>query len=397
MVATFFTEDVHVSRGVHDLLNAISSRLVMVVISLALVGCSSDSDPIVQPKETTYGDLSGYVFLKGTSITLSDVIVTVGDRSDTTLERGKYRFDSIPDGDYVIVAAREDYATFTDSVIVAGVTSKDIMLEIGIDAGDVSGHVGHPVYKAVGGAEITIGDISGLSKPDGSYLLRNVPVGAHEFTCNHPSYHPLSGTVLVDSRSVTLDITLIRTVIDTIPITEDATIAWSTLSSLDANTNFGFDAFLSLEYKGGSQDIGVRKRALISLPPLPAGLDSKDLEVANLVLRESALSVARGKVSWVPESISLRRVISPWIHTLVTWNTAPRVSDDRLVVVESESRVMVLDVRFVYQDTLDPRYGLRLALLAEEESSYHSGVVSIHSCDSPEPAFEPYIAFKYTH
>jgi hypothetical protein len=366
--------------------------------------CGSKSeDPVVEPDR--FGSVTGFVYLEGTNKRLSDVIVTIDGRADTTLSggsTGRYTIDSILVGRHTLTATRDEYHMFSVEIDVPEFLVYNIDLQIAIDVGNLRGFVWHPKEQYVGSAVITVGDGSSTySKPDGSYEILNVPVGEQVITCDMFSFHPYEDTVVISESSNEFEIVLSKTFNDTIPISFDATVGWSSLNSGSANENRGWESKLSILYsmEGGEN---IVNRIFIGLPSLPEFVDVSVLEFATLVLAEAVSEGISADAMRDPPSLVARRVLEPWLEMNITWITMPDIdmSEEFAEIVWQTAHYWHahIDLMKAYTDGIDPTHGIRIAALSDEKGrlTYESASFYSSEADDISRRIRPYVVMKYT-
>lgn len=376
---------------------AMSVGLLVVLVA----GCSS-KDSVRPPEPVRYGAVTGYVFLHGTEIPLSKAVVTVDDRSDTTLTSGRYFIDSIPRGVHTLTVTRDEYRDYAQSITVSDTGWLDISLRIDIDVGDLHGYVTHPIYGPVSSATVVVGDDSVYTNLDGYYKLPNVPVGEQTLRCSKSSegYHDYVSEVYITGSDNVFNMVMIRTVHDSVRVTKDTYVEHNSRSP-DANSmNFGAIGEVAMMY-WIDLDSTVIRRALIGLPNLPSQVSISDLDSVTLVLRDTPDKNISTGVSWVPQTIVARRLMQEWGEQDVTGNTEPR-SDTAVYSIfkSSEKGLTLLDLMGIYTHPEKPNYGLRLAF-QEDDLGTGGGVrrLEFYSREAYSPPYYrgPLVVFVYTH
>lgn len=365
-----------------------------------VAGCSSnESGPAPEP--VRYGAITGFVFLHGTPVPLSDAVVEVAGRTDTTLSSGKYFIDSIPHGTYTLMVTRAEYRDYSEEISVSDTGWLDISLRIDIDVGDLRGYVTHPAYGSVGSAKIVVSNDSTFTNPDGFFMIPNVPVGEQLVTCSktQAGYHDFSATIYIAGSDNEFNIVLVRTVHDSIPIARDAYVEVNSKYPENNSMNFGSQAEIAM-FHWQDIDSTVNRRLLVVLPRLPSVVDLADLESATLVFKETQHSNLSADANWVPQTIMVRRILQEWSEDLVTGNTAPRVDADSFSVVKStEKGIVALDVMEIYEHPEETPYGLRLAFREDEYPETAVRRLEFHSREAFYPPYYqgPFVEFVYTH
>jgi len=365
---------------------------------ILVLGCSSSSGPDGQPHQPIYGDISGAVYLEGTTQPLTGVIVSVDERSDTTAAEGIYEIDSITEGSHSLTASHADYVAYEQIVEISGSTVHDIELTISIEAGDLHGHVMHPVYGPVSAARVSIAGILDYSDINGYYMIPDVPVGLQTLTCTQPaSYHDFIGSLYITNSDNEYDITMIRTVENRRRVTGDATIRWHSDSTEYQNENLGWSRTVQV-YQYQDANTTIKSQIFMALPALPDEVDLGDLEAATL-----RICVASGKSVpsfWSPMTLVMRRVLSPWEEGTIKWNNCPVVDTDSILakVKPPQSGFFDLDVLQIYLDGTGPGYGVRFALDSDENGiPFRTESIEMHSREAADTLESATVTFRYTH
>lgn len=366
-----------------------------------ILSCAKGVDPAEIKHVTVYGSISGRVFLQGTTQLLPKVIITVGDKSDTTSESGAYAIDSLPEGSYALTASREDYLPYEDSIEISGLVVNNIQLAIAIDHGTLRGRVTHPVYGNVVSAKVSVGDLFDYSETDsGSYSIPNVPVGPHVLTCTQDSsYHSYTDTIYILSSDNEYDISMTRTLNYPVRVSNDAYVEWCSNDVECAAEKHGGDRLLVAKHVY-SQGSLVKNRIFIGFPPLPAYATVSDLESVTLRIKVETEGLATGSM-WNPETLIIRRILSPWSEGTVDWNVDPLIDTSYVVasVRPPQSGVLEVDVLSVYQLGTEPSYGVRLALDSDDsqEPFIGSELTQFNSSEVRDSLSRPAVVFRFTH
>lgn len=385
-----------------SLSSAIALRIGFAVSLLAVViaGCSSnESGPAPEP--VRYGALTGFVYLHGTPVPLADAVIEVGGRTDTTISSGKYFIDSIPHGTHTLTVTRDEYRDYSEQVTVSDTAWMDISMRIDIDVGDLHGFVMHPVYGPVTSAKVVVGNDSTFTNPDGLFMIPNIPVGEQLLRCSKASagYHDFSQTVYISGSDNAFDITLVRTVHDSIPVIRDTYIESNSRFPENNTVNFGLEEVVAMLH-WQDFDSTVNRRFLLVLPPQPNVVDFADIESATLVLREVDRNDLAADVNWVPQTIVIRRILQDWKENQVTGNTEPRVDADSFAVIRTaENGITTADVMNYYENPEQVPYGMRLAFREDEEDISAVRRIDFYSREAYYPPYYhgPFVEFVYTH
>jgi len=161
---------------------------------------------IYMTRVIVYGNLTGYVYLNGTTQPVPGVTVTCAGISDTTGADGWYVLDSAISGTHTLIAHKDHYLMYRAAVSIAG----DTTINIYMASSTISGFVTHHVDGPVAGARIEVEQVVGYSGSDGHYRVSNVPQGTHIVKCTHEIYSTFSDTVKISGEEKRFDIILTK-------------------------------------------------------------------------------------------------------------------------------------------------------------------------------------------
>jgi hypothetical protein len=161
----------------------------------------ADSMPVLQYTMQELGgsaSLTGTVYLTGTDRPVPNVKVSLGTGAEVFSDTaGRYAFNSIPAGQYVLTMTRTGFEPQRLPVVVVkpGANALDLALSFASRGPSVFGTVtdatsGRPVRLATVGVETTAGLLSrsDISDYTGHYQLRDVPTGMQIFRVRAPGY-----------------------------------------------------------------------------------------------------------------------------------------------------------------------------------------------------------------
>lgn len=375
----------------------------ILLLLLVMLGCSSTSAPEEEPQQVRYGRISGVVYLRGSAQPLGDVEVTVAGRSDTTTDDGAYEIDSIPEGSHSLRASHSDYELYEQVVQIVGNTRQDIELTIAIESGALRGRVSHPIYGPVSSARVSVAGLFAYSDLEGSYEILDVPVGFQVVTCTHPgSYHDRTDSLYISGADNEFDIILLRTVERGKRISQDATVRMHGDSPFYAtDSTSGRWPIITARHEYSGQTF-IKSRIVMSLPPIPPEVQVSELDAATLKLNiSSTLSAVSAHGLWVPLTLVVRRVLSPWFEDTVTWITAPEVDTDSASIIATvkppQTGSFEIDVLKMYLHDREPDFGIRLALRSDEANALRTKMIEIYSSEARDSTKGPMVIFRYTH
>jgi hypothetical protein len=190
---------------------------------------------------------------------------------------------------------------------------------------------------------------------------------------------------------------MIKTIVNRVRVSNDATVRMHSDSSSHASSNIGRRSTLRAYYSRPS-GTSVRNRIFVSLPRLPGEVQLSDLEAATLEMRISP-KLSTGE-QWNPMTLVVRRVLSPWDENGITWITTPEVEPRKEIgkVKPPQSGKFQIDVMQVYLDGIDPSFGVRLALDSDESGdAYATEMIEVHSSEAYDTLGGPAVILQYTH
>lgn len=346
-----------------------------------------------------FAHLSGRVFLGESEIALSGVRVDVEIRTTQSDSLGYYRFDSLPSGTYALCASLYNHSTCRAAQTYKGETVVDLRLaDTRLD-----GRVYHSVDGPVAGVRIEIAQVSTTTGEDGRYELPHVPLGAHTIRFIHPDYLTAEREVSLQSKGSTLDMRIRRVMVDTLLLTDDATIARHNFDGChdcpewpDPGAGYGLKPTLLAAYylmpdtaaPGGSWN-GLA-RSVVRLPQMPEHIPRDGFLSAKLRLHPAESSHDRGDVV-------LRRVrpTLPWSETSMVWQDQP-ATDLIPVAVYSPTDLSRLSYDVTSYYAADPQANPSFVVQNEESgATIEPRVMRFHSRQSELVEKRPVVLFEY--
>ncbi len=278
-----------------------------------------------------YRDISGHVYLDNSIIPVPDAVVVCGSVYDTTATDGGFHLPNVLVDTHGLFVFKNHYVSYESRITLESDTTVDIFMA----SAPMGGVVTHRVDGAVADVRIEVAEGVAYSAGDGYYRLPAAPRGTHTVVITHPDYDSLTHQITIVATENRLDPVLTRSICDTLPVVEDASIADSDLDGCldcpawgDADDNFGDSELLKLEYFLRSE-IGpprvtydARTRFLIGLPPLPENAGYENMSGVRLVLYLASEQVRT-------EYVSVRTVKQggpDWTENSVTWSDGPEYS-----------------------------------------------------------------------
>jgi len=164
-------------------------------------------DISLEAKNDNIGSLSGIVYESGSGLPIAQAIVEIDNKKDTTGQDGKFLFDQIDTGSYIISVSAINYDQSNQPVtIVKGQNNFNVIL---VAIGNISGTVTEEgTNKKLAGVEVQINDKTSTTDQDGIYKLPNIPVGTYNLTAKLDLYNDYSKSVSVKKGDNKLDISL---------------------------------------------------------------------------------------------------------------------------------------------------------------------------------------------
>ena len=146
---------------------------------------STQTQVTVTPSSET-GAIQGKAYDKTNPI--QGVIVSIGEKTDTTDSEGTYIIESVTPGTHTITAQKDNYQNYSDSInVTAGqtLTHNFEMSPTSSTSGTVKGKVTDSATSdPIVGAIVLVGNIASTTDADGNYTLNGVSVGTGQtITC----------------------------------------------------------------------------------------------------------------------------------------------------------------------------------------------------------------------
>lgn len=346
-----------------------------------------------------FAHLSGRVYLGQTQITMSGVRISVESRATLSDSLGYYHLDSLRSGIYKLCASLNNHVTCREAMSLKDATTVDIHLEETM----LSGRVFHEIDGPVADARVAIAGTVALTDDSGRYEMPHVLRGRHTLYVTHQDYLPTAQLVSLRAQPSTLEVRVKRWMVDTLPISADASVMWSNLEGCQAcpewggsKDNYGFDHALMLGYylapdssaPGGAWN-GVA-RSVMRLPAKPEHLDSTGIESARLEFHLAEFP-SEGTV------IALRKVQQdlPWSEASLTWESLPETYHIPLAVYSpTDLTPLELDLTSYYAD--HRASAVTLVFQADESgTTTEPRVIRIHSRQSEPTGKRPVVLLEY--
>ncbi|MCK4371806.1 MAG: carboxypeptidase regulatory-like domain-containing protein [candidate division Zixibacteria bacterium] len=324
---------------------------------------------VYMTKLVEYRDISGQVYLDNSSIPVPDAVVVCGNVYDTTATDGSFHLPNILVDTHRLFVFKNHYVSYESRITLESDTTVDVFMA----SAPLSGVVTHRMDGAVVDVRIEVAEAVTYSSGNGSYRLPAAPQGTHTVVISHPDYDSLTHQITVVAAENRLDPILTRSICDTLPVVEDASICNSDLDGCldcpawgNADDNFGDSELLKLEYFLRSE-IGppqvtydARTRFLIGLPALPENADHDNMSSVKLVLYPAGEQTRTEYVS-----VRMVRQDGPdWTENSVTWSDGPEYFSLPFTAISIQpGQQLEVEVMPLY-DSSNPQPGL---LLQKEE------------------------------
>ena len=193
-----------------------------------------------------------------------------------------------------------------------------------------------------------------LAGLDGTYIIKNIPIGTHTITVSFIGYLTQEKTITMagESDAATIDFQLVQ----------DSKVLNEVVVSGKAEA--GSDAEARLTERNASQVVNVMSAKAISILP--------DLSVANLVQRMSGLTVQRNS-NGDPQYVIVRGMDKRYSYTLVNGFKIPSP--------DNKNRYLPLDI---FPATLLERLEVYKSLTADMEGDAIGGAVNLVMKSAPD-------------
>ena len=357
---------------------------------------------VYMSKMIEYRDISGRVYLNGSSIPVPDVVVICGDVYDTTDAEGGYYLNDITAQTHKLFALKNHYISFETRVML----ESDTTIPIPLASAPVTGVVEHRLYGLIDGAKVEIGEASTFTMSDGSYELPTAPQGTHSIIVSHPDYDSTGRQITIGVGGGQYDVIVTRSICDTIPVEQDASITYSQLEGCldcpdwgDVDRNYGSAEELKLEYFLKTEPgpplttFVAQTRILLELPPLPDGAGRLNMSGVSLLLHPA---VEYQHVEYVS-----MRTTTPgsdlWDENSVTWANGPLPSSLLFAAeLAQPDQTLSFNVMPLYNDF---NAGGLSVVLQKEEVGWADPAqrLAFWSSEAPVPGLRPVIVVKYSY
>jgi len=355
---------------------------------------------VYMDKIVEYRDIAGHVYLDDSSIPVAGVTVVCGDVWDTTAADGCFLLEDVLAATHSLFAFKNHYVSYEARISL----ESDTTVEIYLASAPLTGVLRHRLDGAVNGARVDCAGVSVYSASDGCYRLPTAPQGTHRVVISHPYYDSLVHTITIKAGENRLDTIMTRSICDSIPITEDASITESDLEGCpdcptwgDVCDNYGQSEMLRLEYflrvdvNPPRATHAARTRVLISLPPLPENAGRNSMTGVRLVLFPVDDSQSEQYVSFR----SVKGGGDSWSEDSVTWANRPETSP---LLFAAEAAVpeqpLVVEVIPLY-DNANARPSLLLQGEEVGEVDPPRRLI-FHSSETVDETLRPVLVVKYS-
>ena len=357
---------------------------------------------VYMAKMIEYRDISGHVYLDGSSIPVPDAVVICGNVYDTTDSEGSYYLNNVLAQTHKLIVLKNHYISFETRVML----ENDTIIPIYLASAQLSGIVKHRLFGPIEGARVMVGEASTFTISDGSYVLPTAPQGTHQITVSHPDYDSNTDIITIGVNGITYDMVLTKFFCDTIPVELDASIYYSQFDGCsdcpewgDSDYNSGLEEQLKLEYylktePGPPLNTFVAKtRILLELPTMPEGVGRLNITSGNLLLHPVGEYQST-------EFVSMRTATQGsdiWEENSVTWANSPSPSALLLSAEQMQpGQPLSFDIISLFSYLYDERVSITLQ---KEEIGQADPAqrLAFWSSEAPEPSLRPMIVLKYSY
>lgn len=356
-------------RRVHSaMLALIVKRLAFMVLAIFVIGCSSDES--VSSNISLY-DLSGHVYFIGTSQPIVAAVVTCGGRSYTTVRDGYFEFLKLESGSHEIEVSRDEFLPFRMTVDLVSDSAYDVNLTP-VRQAAVSGTIFHRLDGPIVECEVCLEMICDTTDEAGRYALSPVPLGRQQISIDCHRYMPIVIDTSIDA-SMEIDTFLMRTVLDTLPASKQASVGWKCpvdewgdcrSEIVEQRRSILLVEWLQGDYGGTVKEVW---RAFLGLPPLDE-VHPDSISFAELHLT-AIWSLGEG-TGLAPMEIG--PVLEDWSESTVTWSSRPLVGDANRSLycpdTYDEPQELTVEILSVYRDARPER---GICFIAMTEGSPH--------------------------
>lgn len=357
---------------------------------------------VYMDKMIEYRDISGHVYLDGSSIAVHDAVVICGDVYDTTDAEGYYHLKDVTAQTHKLVVRKNHYVSFEARVML----ENDTTIQIYLASAQLTGVVEHRLYGLIEGAKVEVGEAVAFTASDGFYHLPTAPQGTHQIVVSHPDYDSTRQQVTIEASGGRHDVIMTVAICDTIPVEQDASITHSQFEGCsdcpdwgDVSQNYGSSEQLKLEYFLKTEPGPPRKtfvaqtRILLQLPQLPEGADRLNMSDISLMLYPAA---EHQRTDFVTMRLTASGGIL-WEENSVTWADGPQPS---LLLYAAElvqpGQPLSFDVMPLLKEF--GTHGVSVSLQKEEIGLADPAQrLAFWSSEAVDPDLRPMIIVKYSY
>ncbi|SYZ73999.1 hypothetical protein TRIP_C60269 [Candidatus Zixiibacteriota bacterium] len=347
-------------------------------------------------------NLVGYVRNRS-GLPISGAIVSINGMADTTNETGYYEFALIPTGNQTITCNQPEYYPFQDTIALTA-QQKTFIILMGSKY-NLVGYVSHAIEGPIKDAVVSVGNISDTTGENGYYQLALVPRGRQVLKCKKFNYFNFIDTLDITGVPQAKNIVLRKIMADTVYVTEDAMIRYSSDYDSYRQTNYGQDVdlgtysneWLTKEYywvDGQYDEMYVRhyfdENSLFKLPQFSYSIDTADYVGAFLVLNFSVIYYGT-----YPSIMKVSEPLTDWSEDEITFDNRPGFSHLFDIYNFTAEDELQIDVSSFYRTHSAFTHGIVLNTPSSEAYLYTDSRFYIISSECSDKTYAPKVIIMY--
>jgi hypothetical protein len=362
-------------------------------------GSPKNYDIIMESKYNIIGQVSHRI-----DGPIEGAVVSIDMIQDMTDNNGYYALPLVPVGDRIIICNHPDYYPYQDTITVSNVQQTfNIIMGSKIN---LIGTVSHRTFGLLDGAEVTVAGLADTTDDSGYFQLALVPLGSHDILCRCSGYADFIDTIEVTAAQKAINIIMKKEYEDTLYISEDATVKFSTVDADLAGQNFGQDNTLNV-----SIDLWMETREIcpgiiwsyeqeadawtfLRLPVFNIDVLSTDIKEANLVL--TPLSIYGYFPE--PESLLIFDVMEDWSEENIKWSEMPSYSYSGDVIYTDPESLSKMEFNLLTHYRQHSRYENGLLIKTGSQFYLMGGAFYIFaSSEYSDSTKRPYVVITYLY
>jgi formylglycine-generating enzyme required for sulfatase activity len=182
--------------------------LVALLVSMVLFCCSkspTEPEKVNQPTST----VKGYVYVTGTIMPISGVVVSIGSIYYTTSINGYYELNNIILGSQTITATISSYNYYSQTIKVKnGINNHTIYLTVSVQTTNIHGNVRNSLHQGIQGAWVRIDSLKQQTDANGYYQFPTVYQGQKTIEVKANGYQLFSQNIYLAQSDYQYDVSL---------------------------------------------------------------------------------------------------------------------------------------------------------------------------------------------